>query len=237
MGKLDGQVALVTGAGQGIGRAIAEVLAREGADIVVCGRTLAPLEACVAAVVALGRRAVAVPTDVGSRDSVDASVAKAMETFGRIDVLVNNAGVTRDKLLIRMSDEDWDEVMQTNLKGAFMLSRAVARPMMKQRSGSIIQISSIIGLIGNAGQCRNRRQYWTGQLCSFKSRTYRYDQVIGKGIGFPWYPCKCGCSGVYSVKDDRSASTRGAGTDAGQHATGTFRRAGGCGKCGSVFSV
>ena len=153
MGRFDGQVALVTGAGQGIGRAIAETLASEGADLVVCGRAPAPLEECVAAVVALGRRAVAVPTDVGSRDSVDACVAKAMETFGRIDVLVNNAGVTRDKLLIRMSDEDWDEVMQTNLKGAFMLSRAVARPMMKQRSGAIIQISSIIGLIGNAGQC------------------------------------------------------------------------------------
>lgn len=153
MGKFDGKVALVTGAGQGIGRAIAETLAREGADIVVCGRTPAPLEACVDAVVALGRRAVAVPTDVGSRDSVDACVAKAMEVFGRIDVLVNNAGVTRDKLLIRMSDDDWDEVLQTNLKGAFMLSRAVARPMMKQRSGAIIQISSIIGLIGNAGQC------------------------------------------------------------------------------------
>jgi len=126
MGRLEGKVALVTGAGQGIGRAIAETLAREGADIVACGRTPGPLEACV---------------------------ARTIETFGRIDILVNNAGVTRDKLLIRMSDEDWDEVLQTNLKGAFLFARAAARPMMKQRAGAIIQISSIIGLIGNAGQC------------------------------------------------------------------------------------
>jgi len=153
MGRLEGKVALVTGAGQGIGRAIAETLAREGADIVACGRTPGPLEACVAAVEALGRRALAVPTDVGSREAVEACVARTIETFGRIDILVNNAGVTRDKLLIRMSDEDWDEVLQTNLKGAFLFARAAARPMMKQRAGAIIQISSIIGLIGNAGQC------------------------------------------------------------------------------------
>lgn len=153
MGRLEGKIALVTGAGQGIGRAIAETLAREGADIVVCGRTPAPLEACVAAVTALGRRALAIPTDVGSREAVDACVARTIETFGKIDILVNNAGVTRDKLLIRMSDEDWDAVLQTNLKGAFLFSRAAARPMMKQRAGVIIQIASIIGLIGNAGQC------------------------------------------------------------------------------------
>ncbi len=153
MGRLEGKIALVTGAGQGIGRAIAETLAREGADVVVCGRTPAPLEACAAAITALGRRALAVPTDVGSRESVDACIARTVEVFGRIDILVNNAGVTRDKLLIRMTDEDWDEVLQTNLKGAFLFSRAAARPMMKQRSGVIVQITSIIGLIGNAGQC------------------------------------------------------------------------------------
>ncbi len=153
MGRLEGKIALVTGAGQGIGRAIAETLAREGADVVVCGRTPEPLEACAAAITALGRRALAVPTDVGSRESVDACIARTVEVFGRIDILVNNAGVTRDKLLIRMTDEDWDEVLQTNLKGAFLFSRAAARPMMKQRSGVIVQITSIIGLIGNAGQC------------------------------------------------------------------------------------
>jgi 3-oxoacyl-[acyl-carrier protein] reductase len=94
-----------------------------------------------------------VVTDVGNKDSVEACVARAVEKFGRIDILVNNAGITRDKLLIRMSDEDWDLVMQINLKGAFLFSRAAARLMMKQRSGVMIQIASIIGLIGNAGQC------------------------------------------------------------------------------------
>ncbi|NLL82970.1 MAG: 3-oxoacyl-[acyl-carrier-protein] reductase [Lentisphaerae bacterium] len=153
MGKFDGKVAVVTGAGYGIGRAIAENLAAAGADIVAVGRTPAPLQECVAAVEAMGRRGLAVPTDVGSREAVDACVAQTLEHFGRLDVLVNNAGVTRDKLLIRMSDDDWDDVLATNLKGAFLFSRAAARPMMKQRSGAIIQISSIIGLIGNAGQC------------------------------------------------------------------------------------
>ncbi len=153
MGRLDGRIAIVTGAGRGIGKAIAEELAREGADLALCGRQVEPLNETAVAVQALGRRALVVSTDVGNAEAVDAFVAQVAAHFGRIDILVNNAGVTRDKLLIRMTDEDWDEVMRINLKGAFLIARAVARPMMKQRAGSIIQISSIIGLTGNAGQC------------------------------------------------------------------------------------
>ncbi|MEI8353555.1 MAG: 3-oxoacyl-[acyl-carrier-protein] reductase [Lentisphaerota bacterium] len=153
MGKFDGKIALVTGAGRGIGRVIAETLARDGADLVLCDVMPDPLEECAASITALGRQVLTVVTDVGNKDSVEACVARAVEKFGRIDILVNNAGITRDKLLIRMSDEDWDLVMQINLKGAFLFSRAAARLMMKQRSGVMIQIASIIGLIGNAGQC------------------------------------------------------------------------------------
>ena len=153
MGKLEGKIAIVTGAGQGIGKAIAEGLAAEGADLVLCGRTAASLEQTAEGIRVLGRQVLTVPTDVCQTASVDACVDQALKRFERVDILVNNAGVTRDKLLVRMSDDDWDEVMRTNLKGAFLFARAVAKPMMKQRAGTIIQITSIIGLIGNAGQC------------------------------------------------------------------------------------
>lgn len=153
MGKLDGKIAIVTGAGRGIGKAIAVELAREGADLALCGRQIDPLNAVAAEIQALGRRALVVSTDVSDGAAVDAFVTQVVTHYGKIDIMVNNAGVTRDKLLIRMSDEDWDEVMRINLRGAFLFSRAVAKPMMKQRAGSIIQITSIVGLTGNAGQC------------------------------------------------------------------------------------
>ena len=114
MGRLDGRIAIVTGAGRGIGKAIAEELAREGADLALCGRQVEPLNETAVAVQALGRRALVVSTDVGNAEAVDAFVAQVAAHFGRIDILVNNAGVTRDKLLIRMTDEDWDEVMRSS---------------------------------------------------------------------------------------------------------------------------
>lgn len=152
-GRLDGKIAIVTGGGTGIGRAIAEELARQGADIALCGRRLEPLQEVAASIQAMGRRVLTASVDVGRGESVQAFVDQVVKTLGRIDVMVNNAGVTRDNLIVRMSEQDWDEVMQTNLKGAFLFAKAVARPMMKQRAGTIIQITSIIGLIGNAGQC------------------------------------------------------------------------------------
>ncbi|MBQ7721680.1 MAG: 3-oxoacyl-[Kiritimatiellae bacterium] len=148
-----GKVAIVTGAGSGIGKAIAIDLASRGCDVAVCGRRLEPVQETAADIAAAGRKSMAASVDVSSGESVAAFVADVMKAFGRIDILVNNAGVTRDNLLIRMSEEEWDDVLSTNLKGAFLLSKAVARPMMKQRSGAIVNISSIVALTGNPGQC------------------------------------------------------------------------------------
>jgi 3-oxoacyl-[acyl-carrier protein] reductase len=153
MGKLDDKIAIVTGGGSGIGQSIALGLAREGCDVALCGRRLEPLQETVRQIEALGRRALALSVDVSRGEAVQGFVDEVVKVFGRVDILVNNAGVTRDNLLIRMTEEQWDEVLTTNLKGAFLFGKAVARPMMKQRGGSIVQISSIIGLIGNAGQC------------------------------------------------------------------------------------
>ena len=147
------KTAIVTGAGSGIGKAIALELASRGCDVAVCGRRLEPVQATAAEITAMGRRAYAASADVSNGESVTAFVAEVLKVFGHIDILVNNAGLTRDNLLIRMSEEEWDAVLGTNLKGAFLFAKAVARPMMKQRSGAIVNISSIVGLIGNPGQC------------------------------------------------------------------------------------
>lgn len=153
MGRLDGRVAIVTGAARGIGQAIAVKLASEGADLALCDVQKEWLADTAARVGAHGRRAECYAVDVSKADQVQAAVAEIEKAFGRIDILVNNAGITRDTFLVRMSEEDWDAVLSVNLKGAFLFTRAVAKPMIKQRSGVIVNIASIIGLIGNAGQC------------------------------------------------------------------------------------
>ncbi|MBU6401126.1 MAG: 3-oxoacyl-[acyl-carrier-protein] reductase [Verrucomicrobia bacterium] len=153
MSQLDKQIAVVTGAGRGIGRAIALEFAAAGADVVCVSRTAANSEKVAGEVRALGRRAWAHAVDVADPAGVAAVVEKILADPGRVDILVNNAGVTRDGLLLRMSDADWDTVLNTNLKGAFLFTRALARGFLKQRSGRIINVASVIGLIGNAGQC------------------------------------------------------------------------------------
>ena len=150
--NLLGQAAIVTGGGTGIGRAIALELASRGCDIALCGRRVEPLEETAQAVAALGRKTHVASVDVSDGAAAAAFVADVVKAFGKIDILVNNAGVTRDNLLVRMSEEEWDTVVDTNLKGAFLLSKAVARPMMKQRCGAIVCISSVVGVVGNAGQ-------------------------------------------------------------------------------------
>jgi len=146
------RVAVVTGGGKGIGLAIARRLAAAGHAVVVAGRDGAALEAFVAETAGSGGRALAVTADLSKAGEADRLCAATLEAFGRADILVNNAGVTRDGLLLRMSDEDWDAVVDTNLKGAFRAIRAFTKPMMKQRWGRIVNITSVIGLIGNAGQ-------------------------------------------------------------------------------------
>ncbi len=151
--KLKEQVAIVTGGGRGIGSAIAVALAQEGAKVVVnYSRSASAAEEVVAKIVEAGGEAIAVQADVANAEEVDRLVKTAIETFGRLDILVNNAGVTRDKLVMRMSEEDWDAVLNTNLKGTFLCSKAVVSSFMRQRSGVIINVGSVIGKVGAAGQ-------------------------------------------------------------------------------------
>jgi 3-oxoacyl-[acyl-carrier protein] reductase len=152
MAQLANQVAVVTGAGRGIGRAIALKFAAEGADVVCISRTADNAEKAAAEVRALGRKAWAVALDVADGAAVASTAEKVIADAGRVDILVNNAGVTRDGLLMRMSDEHWDTVLNTNLRGAFSMTKAFVRVLIKQRSGRIINVASVIGLIGNAGQ-------------------------------------------------------------------------------------
>lgn len=152
MSLLANQVAVVTGAGRGIGRAIALKFASEGADVACVSRTVENSEKVAAEVRALGRRAWAHAVDVSDSASVSAGAEKILAEAGRVDILVNNAGVTRDGLFMRMSEADWDAVLNTNLRGAFLFTKAFSRAFMKQRQGRIINIASVIGLIGNAGQ-------------------------------------------------------------------------------------
>jgi len=152
MFRLDGKVALVTGASQGIGEAIAKTLAAQGALVVCAARTEAKLNAVADAIRAEGGKADVVVMDLSSTESVKAAVAATVERHGAIHILVNNAGITRDKLLIQMKEEDWDAVLDTNLKGAYTAIQAATKPMMKQRWGRIINIASVVGQMGNAGQ-------------------------------------------------------------------------------------
>lgn len=153
MSQLTGQIAVVTGAGRGIGRAIALKFAAEGADLVCVSRTPENSEKVAQEVRSLGRKAWAHAVDVSDAAAVATAVEKILSETSKVDLLVNNAGVTRDGLLVRMSEADWDAVLDTNLKGAFLFTKALARSFMKQRSGRIINIASVVGLIGNAGQC------------------------------------------------------------------------------------
>src|SRR6478752_6941668 len=147
MKQLENQIAVVTGAGRGIGRAIALKFASEGADVVCVSRTAENSEKVAGEVRALGRKAWALAVDVSDSAAVSAAAEQILKDCGKVDILINNAGVTRDGLLMRMSDADWDAVLNTNLKGAFLFTKAFTRSFVKQRSGRIINVASIIGLI------------------------------------------------------------------------------------------
>jgi len=150
--SLTGQVALVTGGARGIGREIALALAQAGADLALFDVNAELLEGTAKDLRAVGRRAEGLVVDVTDGKQVDDGVAKVLDKLGRIDILVNNAGITKDGLLVRMDDAQWDRVLNINLRGTFLCTRAVAKHMMKQRRGRIVSIASIVGLIGNPGQ-------------------------------------------------------------------------------------
>ncbi|MEK7867060.1 MAG: 3-oxoacyl-[acyl-carrier-protein] reductase [Planctomycetota bacterium] len=150
--KLENKACIVTGASRGIGREIALALGSEKARVACVATNEALLAETAKAVQERGGQALAIVADVSSAADADRVIAETQKAYGAIDLLVNNAGVTRDNLLLRMKDEEWDRVMAVNLKGAFLLTRAVARPMLRQRSGKIVNITSVVGMTGNAGQ-------------------------------------------------------------------------------------
>jgi 3-oxoacyl-[acyl-carrier protein] reductase len=150
--ELTGKVALVTGAAQGIGKAVALLLARNGADLVVSDINLEKAQETAKEIQAIGRKALAVKVDVANLRDVERMVQAVLEQLHQIDILVNNAGITRDKLILRMTEEDWDAVIDVNLKGTFNCTKVVIRHMSKQKSGKIVNIASVVGEMGNAGQ-------------------------------------------------------------------------------------
>ncbi len=149
---LEGKVAVVTGGSRGIGRAIALRLSAEGARVAICGRNLAAAEEVVAEIEAAGAVGMAVAADVSRESEAEALIQAGITRFGRLDILVNNAGITKDGLLVRMKEEDWDTVLDVNLKGAFFMTRAALRPMLRARGGRIVNISSVAGTMGIPGQ-------------------------------------------------------------------------------------
>lgn len=170
---LSNKIAIVTGSGQGIGKAIAMRLAEAGAAIVVNSRSEAA-NAVAAEITGTGKKSMAILGDVSSAGDVNRLVEQTIAAYGKVDILVNNAGITRDNLLMRMSDEDWDTVLNVNLKSVFLCTRAVMRPMLKQRSGRIINITSIVGIIGNPGQAN---------YVSAKAGIIGFTKSIAKEVG------------------------------------------------------
>ncbi|MCU0651783.1 MAG: 3-oxoacyl-[acyl-carrier-protein] reductase [Candidatus Omnitrophica bacterium] len=150
--RFKGKVVLVTGSAQGIGKEIALSFAREGADVVISDINLERAAATSREIEALGNKSMAVELNVADFAKVEEAINKILDKFAKVDILVNNAGITKDNLMLRMGDADWDAVINVNLKGTFNCTKAVSRPMMKQRYGKIVNIASIIGIIGNAGQ-------------------------------------------------------------------------------------
>lgn len=180
MNSLANQVAVVTGAGRGIGRGIALKFAAAGADVVCVSRTAENSEKVAAEVRALGRKAWALAVDVADAKAVAAAGEKILAEAGRVDILVNNAGITRDGLIMRMSEEDWDAVLNTNLKGAFSFTKVFTRAFLKQRAGRIINVASIIGLIGNAGQCN---------YAASKAALFGFTKSIARELGSRGVTC------------------------------------------------
>ena len=173
------KTAIVTGSARGIGRAICEQLAADGVDnIVVCDLKAEWCDETVDAIKALGKNAVAIELNVASAESIEKGIASAIEQFGQIDICVNNAGITKDGLLMRMSEEDWDAVLDISLKGSFLVTKTVTKYMMKARTGSVVNIASIVGIMGNAGQCNYSAS--KGGLIAFTKSAAR--ELAGRNV-------------------------------------------------------
>jgi 3-oxoacyl-[acyl-carrier protein] reductase len=197
--RFEGKVAIVTGGARGIGRGIALRLAREGARVVVNYLSnQAAAEEVVGQIQAAGGEAMAVQGDVGNMAAAQALCDRAREAYGRIDVLVNNAGTTRDTLIMRMTEEDWDIVIDTNLKGAFNCIKAASRPMMKQRCGRIVNVTSVAGLDGNPGQAN---------YASAKAGLVGLTKTVAKELGSRGITCNAVAPGF--VHTDLTASVPG----------------------------
>ena len=201
--NLQGRVALVTGAGRGIGKAIALELAAAGADILFTSRNKALADATKAEIEALGRRCVAVQADISDPAQVEALVKQGLAEFPTVDILVNNAGVTKDGLILRMSPEDWREVMAVNLDGMFYVTRAIVRTLVKQRRGRIINLTSVVGFTGNAGQVN---------YASSKSAAIGFTKSLAKELGGRNITCNAVAPGFIDTEMTRDLS------DAQKHA-------------------
>jgi 3-oxoacyl-[acyl-carrier protein] reductase len=171
--RLKDKVAIVTGAGRGIGRAIAHQLAKEGAAVACWDVDLESVSEMADEIKAMGRQALSAGVDVTDPDAISGAVEQVLSQFSRVDILVNNAGITRDNLLVRMSIEEWDQVLDVNLKGVFHCTKALARPMMKQRQGRIVNIASVVGLMGNAGQAN---------YCAAKAGIIGFTKAVAKEL-------------------------------------------------------
>lgn len=192
---LEGKTALVTGASRGIGKQIALTLASQGADVIVnYNGSRERAEETVSQIRDMGRKAEALQCSVADFQACGDMVKKALELFGHIDILVNNAGITKDNLVVGMKEEDFDAVIDTNLKGTFNTIRHLYRNFMKLRGGRIINLSSVSGVLGNAG---------AGQLCGKQGRRHRPDEECGKGTGQQECDCECGGSRLYCNGYDR----------------------------------
>lgn len=203
MSFLVNQIAVVTGAGRGIGRSIALRFATAGADVVCLSRTVENSEKVAAEVRAFGRNAWAIAVDVSDAVSVQAAAERILSEAGKVDILVNNAGVTRDGLLMRMSEADWDSVLNTNLRGAFLVTKAFTRSFIKQRSGRIINVASVIGLVGNAGQ---------SNYAASKAGLIGFTKSVAKELGSRGITCNAIAPGF--IETDMTASLTAAQKEA-----------------------
>ena len=203
MSLLVNQIAVVTGAGRGIGRSIALRFATAGADVVCLSRTVENSEKVAAEVRACGRNAWAIAVDVSDAVSVQAAAERILSEAGKVDILVNNAGVTRDGLLMRMSEADWDSVLNTNLRGAFLVTKAFTRSFIKQRSGRIINVASVIGLVGNAGQ---------SNYAASKAGLIGFTKSVAKELGSRGITCNAIAPGF--IETDMTASLTAAQKEA-----------------------